>query len=297
MADVAGSAARRLRAVCSHLGHRQPTNVSGSVVGGAAAASAVALSPQQPPPAADGLTAAELDFFRECGYLVIRAAAPPEACTAAVTEVWRLAGKAPEIRDTWYSPLPPGRTRSGTRHPVQMRHQADLEAHMVQSDRHFPAAWEIRTSPRIYQCFSQLWGTDKLWLNNSESPEAAQPLFNLKPPVSDAHPGWGGGTYLHWDASVSPDEDRPGLQIQGVLYLANTPVNGGGIRLIPGFHKRLESTDLAREWHARRQLLPDNGPGGAMDLAEIEGLPAVQLGATFVTFLLVFHWQLISVDF
>jgi len=148
-------------------------------------------------------------------------------------------------------------------------------------------------------------GTERLWLNNSESPEDAQPLFNLKPPVSDANPGWGGGTYLHWDdASVDPDQP-PGLQIQGVLYLADTPVNGGGIRVVPGFHKRLvstqatrrclwfldvlfttgclwlqaESADLAREWHERRQLLPDNGPGGSMDLAELEGLAVVQLAA------------------
>ena len=160
------AARRRLRATCAHLSRRpdaqQPPALNRRCVSTVAAAAqgAPQQQQQQPPPAAnpeDGLTDAEVDFFREHGYLIIRAAAPREACADAVSEVWRLAGKDPHDRNSWYSSMPAGMTRSGTRHPVQMRHQADLEAHMVKSDHHFPAAWEIRTSPRMHACFSQLW--------------------------------------------------------------------------------------------------------------------------------------------
>ncbi len=193
--------------------------------------------------------------------------------------MWQLAGKDAADRETWYKQMPAGLTRSGTRHPAQLRHQADLEAHMVEAKACSQAAWDVRTSHRMFACFAQLWGTRELWLNNAERP----PLFNLKPPISDRHPGWGGGTYLHWDASLT---DAPplhsGLQIQGVLALADTAVNGGGIRVVPRFHRLLEEdAALAQEWRRRRAdpSTPDNGPGGCMDLAEISGLPVVQLAA------------------
>jgi hypothetical protein len=266
------SAAERLRAIDSHLsqasGQAPPT----------ATADDSASSEEAP-----GLTLAEREHFHSQGFLVIRGAAPREACTEACAEAFALAGKDPHDRHTWYRPQPAGRTRSGTRHPAHAdRWQADLEASMIRAE-HSPAAWRIRTAPRMHQCFSALWGTERLWLNGTESPEAARPLFNLKPPVADAHPGWGGGTYLHWDASVEPGSAPPlhgGLQIQGVLYLADTPVNGGGIRVAAGFHRMLEDDpQLAQRWHEIRQRAPDNGPDGCMDLAELSGLPVTQLAA------------------
>ena len=54
------------------------------------------------------------------------------------------------------------------------------------------------------------------------------------------------------------------------------------IRVVPRFHRLLEEdAALAQEWRRRRvdPSTPDNGPGGCMDLAEISGLPVVQLAA------------------
>ena len=271
-----GQCRRRLSVVSEHMS--APCCTTGTTYGLQVQASAVVGTDTSG--AADGLTSEELEFFAREGYLVIRRAAEPAACAQAVESMFRAAGRDPDDRNTWYRAMPSGLTRSGTRHPVQMRHQADLEAHMVRAE-HCQAAWDIRTSPRMHKCFSQLWRTERLWLNNSETPEMARPLFNLKPPVSTLNPGWGGGTYLHWDASVEPDQAPPlhhGLQIQGVLYLADTPLNGGGLRVVAGFHRLLErDPQFARQWHETRQVLPDNGPGGCMDLAELSGLPVTQL--------------------
>ena len=58
--------------------------------------------------------------------------------------MWQLAGKDAADRETWYKQMPAGLTRSGTRHPAQLRHQADLEAHMVEAKACSPAAWDVR---------------------------------------------------------------------------------------------------------------------------------------------------------
>jgi len=151
-----------------------------------------------------------------------------------------------------------------------MSWQADLEAHMVQGPLHGQAAWDIRSSPRMYRAFTQLWGTERLFVHVAG--------FNLKPPVSSLHPGWGGGTYLHWDYNITHLDGPP--SIQGVLYLADTDVDGGGIRLIPRFHTHLQRNPvLAAKLQARRETYPDNAPSGCMDLEEITGFRAVPIAA------------------
>ena len=103
-----------------------------------------------------------------------------------------------------------------------------------------PLAWLVRTNDTaLHRQWLQTAVDGLLTRQHCEEGEA---WCALKEELS--HPGWGGGTYLHWDASVAPGSAPPlhgGLQIQGVLYLADTPVNGGGIRVVAGFHRMLEA--------------------------------------------------------
>ena len=97
---------------------------------------------------------------------------------------------------------------------------------MLHGPLHTQAAWDARQSPRLHAVFAQIWDTTRLRVNVAGT--------NLKPPRSWLHPGWGGSTYMHWDASLAVGDGDPldprASGVQAVLYLADTPVNGGGIR-------------------------------------------------------------------
>ena len=88
---------------------------------------------------------------------------------------------------------------------------------------HSNAQWSIRQLPRVHAAFAQLYQTEQLWVEVD--------CVNLKPPCHDAHPGWGGQTYLHWDWDLAAE----GLGVQGALYLADTSIDGGGFRCMPGW--------------------------------------------------------------
>ena len=257
---------RRLRALAASLAppHTHPT---------------LSSSHQQAPAAAgasgiDGpLSAEDLRHWDEEGYVVLATGAAPEQLRAVRDEIWRLAQRDEADPQTWYRKLPPNASRSGTRLPFgpatdsvdPPRGQADLEVHMLglwQTD----AQWQIRQLPRIHAAFTQLWGTRELWVEVD--------CVNLKPPCSDLHPGWGGHTYCHWDWDLAAE----GLGIQGALYLADTGINGGGFRCMPGFSARFNADAVFREkTMAWRAAAGDNAPGGCKDLAEVTGLPVVTL--------------------
>ena len=238
------------------------------------AATAAATATAAAAAAAEGpLTPRQLEQWRRDGFVVLQTEAPPELLAAARGELWRLAQRDESDRATWYRRLPAGASRSGTRFPFEAandragsaRSQADLEVHMLGLWQ-TQSQWSIRQLPRIHACFAQLWGTRELWVSVD--------CVNLKPPVSDAHPGWGGHTYLHWDWNLAAE----GLGIQGALYLSDTTVDGGGFRMIPGFAARFNDDAKFREQAmAWRAEAADNAPGGCKDLAELTGMPTVTL--------------------
>jgi ectoine hydroxylase-related dioxygenase (phytanoyl-CoA dioxygenase family) len=88
---------------------------------------------------------------------------------------------------------------------------------------HHPALDENRAAPRIRSAFAQLWGTADLQVTIDGGG------FN---------PVGGTGQNLHWDTSLAPPIP---LNIQGILYLTDTPAEQGAFRCVPGFHRRIES--------------------------------------------------------
>lgn len=166
--------------------------------------------PYEKPEAADAvLSDADLDFWDQNGYVIIREAVSKEDCQRAVDAICDFIDVKPDDPATWYGSHP---ARQGI---------------MVQLFQH-PALEKNRQSPRIRMAYEQLWGRKDLWVNTDRAG------FN-PPQTSDWHfPG----PHLHWDVSLQLPIP---FGLQGILYLADTQANQGAFTLVPGFQNRVES--------------------------------------------------------
>jgi len=149
-------------------------------------------------------------FWEENGYVVIPNAVAQGNLQAVIDAIWTYTGKDPHNPKTWYQePL--------------------LEGAMVNMSNN-QAMWDNRQAPELHQIFSELWGTEKLWVVLDRT--------NLNPPVNEQ---WHYEGFLHWDM----DPTRPPEPLfQGVLYLTDTTEAMGGFQCVPGSHRRL------LEWQA-----------------------------------------------
>jgi ectoine hydroxylase-related dioxygenase (phytanoyl-CoA dioxygenase family) len=150
------------------------------------------------------LSADDLAFWDEHGYVVVHDAVPAatrEAATAAVLDHLDVRLDDPE---SWY----------GRKHSI-----------MVQYFQH-PAFDANRRSHRIHKAFAQLWGNADLWVSTDR--------VGFNPPE---RPGWRfPGPDLHWDESLH--QPIP-LSTHGILYLTDTEAEQGAFTVVPGFHRRV----------------------------------------------------------
>ena len=130
---------------------------------------------------------------------------------------------------------------------------------MVEIYQH-PALWATRQYPRVHQAFSEIWGTEKLWVSFDR---ASMSPPNLPEKFERTNLG------LHWDTSV----DIPfRFHVQGVLYLTDTAADQGAFTCVPGFHNKIEAwiKSLPEDADPRQQDLVALGavpvPGKAGDL-------------------------------
>jgi ectoine hydroxylase-related dioxygenase (phytanoyl-CoA dioxygenase family) len=150
------------------------------------------------------LSSADLEFWHEQGYVVVKQAVAVESCRAAVEAILAHAGMSMDVPDSWY--------KAGIWIPLA----------------HHPAIWANRNSPRIHTAFAQIWGRRDLWVNVD--------VCGVNPPV---RPGYSfQGTPLHWDMTLAPPH-RFGTQ--AILYLTDTAADQGAFSCVPGFHRRLEA--------------------------------------------------------
>ena len=151
------------------------------------------------------LSAEDLAFFDQNGYVVLHEAVSPDQCRAAEQAIWEFLGQDPNDPESWH---------------------ADKTSIFVPLYHH-PALWANRRSKRIHKAYSQLWGTADLW-----------PLVDrvsLNPPERGA---WRfPGPQLHWDVSLIPPL---GFGVQGLLYLTDTALHQGAFTCVPGFHKKVD---------------------------------------------------------
>ncbi|WP_237479453.1 phytanoyl-CoA dioxygenase family protein [Lichenibacterium dinghuense] len=177
------------------------------------------------------LDADDLAHWDRHGYVVLRGALTREEAGAAEALLWRLVGGTAADPASWYRP------RSGTFWVGRFQDPA-LEA--------------ARRSPRIHKAIAQLRGTADLWCSTDQ--------MSFNPPETATLPFQ--GTPLHWDMSLA--QPMP-LMTGGILYLTDTAADGGPLRVVPGFHRRIAG------WLAE---IGDADPRGIDLTAEAVPVPA-----------------------
>lgn len=159
------------------------------------------------PHAEDSLTADDLRFWEENGYVVLHNAASPEGCAAAVQAICEFLRMDLNDPDTWYN---------------------GPQGHSIWVPLwRYPAIEANRQSPRVRRAFEQIWGRTDLWMTVDQS--------GMNPPQ---RPGWSfPGPHLHWDVSLALPIP---FGTQGLLYLTDTEAEQGAFTSVPGFHSRIE---------------------------------------------------------
>lgn len=157
---------------------------------------------------ADVLTAEDLDFWEENGYVVVREAVSESQARASETAVWKFLEMEPDNPRSWYEkPIGKG---------------------IMMDFYHHPALLENRKAPRIQKAFAQLWKTADLWATTDRT------SFNPPEPGNYSFQG----QRLHWDMSLEPPFP---FGTQGLLYLCDTLAEQGAFRCVPKFHRKLEN--------------------------------------------------------
>ncbi|MBE5321619.1 phytanoyl-CoA dioxygenase family protein [Pedobacter sp. MR2016-19] len=153
------------------------------------------------------LSAEELVFWTENGYLILKNVIPKEDCQATIDVICDFLKINLDDANTWYSP---NTSRQGI---------------MVQLFQH-PLLQKNRQSARIRMAYEQLWQRTDIWVTTDR--------VGFNPPETDK---WKfTGPDLHWDCSL--DLPIP-FNLQGLLYLADTAPNQGAFTLVPGFQHRI----------------------------------------------------------
>ena len=172
-----------------------------------------ALSDREPieqpadPAAEPALSADDLAFFGEHGYVVVHDAVSGENCRAAVQAICEFVGADLERPDTWYG---------------------GVQGHSIWIPLlHHPVLSANRASPRIHRAFAQLWDREDIWINVDQA--------GMNPPETGGWPF--PGPHLHWDVSLA--QPIP-FGLQGILYLADTAANQGAFTCVPGFHRTID---------------------------------------------------------
>jgi hypothetical protein len=156
------------------------------------------------------LSADDLRFFDGNGYVVVHDAVPQRNLDAVIAAIWEFTGMDPNDPEDWYRP------------PLATYGMLEMYQHQ--------ALWDNRQHPRVHQAFSDILGTEKLWVSFDRA--------GLKPPAHPAHPEYDHKGFIHWDLDTS--KPFPPLCVQGVLCLTDTTADMGGFQCIPGFHHDLE---------------------------------------------------------
>ncbi|MCY7330916.1 MAG: phytanoyl-CoA dioxygenase family protein [Saprospiraceae bacterium] len=166
------------------------------------------------------LSAADWKFWIENGYVVIKNAVPAEQAAKMAEFLWEFEGKDPHDPETWYkAPL------------SEMKMKELVNTGMVEVYNH-QYMWDNRQSQRVYEAFTDIWGTDQLWVTIDRA--------NLNFPMRPGHEYKG---FIHWDY----DPETKPQNVQGVLALAEqTDENMGGFQCIPELYRTYDTWKLTQ---------------------------------------------------
>lgn len=161
------------------------------------------------------LTAQDLAFWHENGYVIVQDAVPQKNLDAVVDIIWAFMAMDPDDPDTWYRP------GDGDDSSPKLKISGMAELYQHQS------LWNNRQNPRVYGAFVDILETEKLWVSIDR--------VNLNPP---ARADWDFQGFVHWDIDTNPPPSP--FRVQGVLSLVDVPADAGGLQVVPGFHRRFE---------------------------------------------------------
>ena len=149
------------------------------------------------------------------GYVVVPNAISSQQVAQTVALLWEFEEKDPNDRKTWYAP---------PRATMEMKELVGTGMVEIYNHQH---QWTNRQTPRVYDAFVDVWGTEKLWVTIDRA--------NLNFPAPKDQPQKG---FIHWDY----DPDTNPQNVQGVLALCDqTDPDMGGFQCIPWLFRNYES--------------------------------------------------------
>lgn len=166
------------------------------------------------------LSEEDWSFWKHNGYLVIKDAVPKAQVEKLANLLWEFEEKDPDDPETWYTPP-----------RAEMKMKELNNTGMVEIYNH-QYLWDNRQTPKIHQAFSDIWGTEKLWVTIDRA--------NLNFP---ARPGFEQKGFIHWDY----DPETKPQNVQGVLALCDQDdENMGGFQCIPELFRTYETWKLTQ---------------------------------------------------
>ena len=159
-------------------------------------------------------------FWIHNGYIVIKNAVSREQARQTADFLWEFEEKDPNDQNTWYAP---------PRAEIEMKELAGTGMVEVYNNQ---ALWNNRQEQKIYEAFTDIWGTDKLWVTIDRA--------NLNFPIK---PGFEYKGFIHWDY----DPETKPQNVQGVLALADqNDLDMGGFQCIPWLYRNYDSWKLGQ---------------------------------------------------
>jgi hypothetical protein len=159
-------------------------------------------------------------FWIENGYVVIKNAVPREQALATADFIWEFEEKDKNDSSTWYT---------APRADMKMKELVNTGMVEVYNNQ---MLWNNRQTPRVYDAFTDIWGTEKLWVTIDRA--------NLNFPFRPGHEYKG---FIHWDY----DPETKPQNVQGVLALADQEdENMGGFQCIPWLFRNYDTWKLTQ---------------------------------------------------
>lgn len=169
-------------------------------------------------------------FWLENGYVVVKGAVSKSQARSTAAFLWEFEEKDPNDQKTWYTE---------PRAEMQMKELAGTGMVEVYNNQYL---WNNRQTPKIYDAFVDIWGTERLWVTIDRA--------NLNFPIRKGFEYKG---FIHWDY----DPETKPQNVQGVLALADqTDENMGGFQCIPWLYRNYDTWKLAQP-EDRDRFQPD----------------------------------------
>lgn len=176
------------------------------------------------------LSEEDWDFWTTNGYIVIKDAVPKEQVKKLADFLWEFEEKDPGDPETWYAPP-----------RAEMKMKELTNTGMVEVYNH-QYLWDNRQYPKVHEAFSDIWGTEKLWVTIDRA--------NLNLPL---RPGFEYKGFIHWDY----DPETKPQNVQGVLALADQDdENMGGFQCVPELFRTYDTWKLTQP-EDRNHFQPD----------------------------------------